>query len=58
MVLLIAKLVIGIYVLVNTDEFKSGILKSYDSIWTKPDTEAMAIIQKSVSIAKNLFLQY
>lgn len=49
MVLLIAKLVIGIYVLVNTDEFKAGILKSYNSIWTSGNQDSMAIIQTSVS---------
>lgn len=56
MVLLIAKLVVGIYVLVNTDDFKAGILKSYDSIWTSNNQDAMAIIQTSVSIYKKIII--
>lgn len=52
MVLLIAKLVVGIYVLANTEEFKNGILKSYDNIWISANRDAMGILQTSVSIEK------
>lgn len=53
MLLLITKLVIGIYVLANTDEFKTAVLKSYDSIWTKNNQESMAIIQTSLQCCGN-----
>lgn len=53
MVLLISKLVIGIYVLANTDEFKNGVIKTYDNIWSTNNQDAMGIIQTSLQCCGN-----
>lgn len=48
MLLLIAKLVVGIYVLANTDEFKNGIMKTYENIWTNADRGPMGLLESGV----------
>lgn len=53
MILLLIKVAIGVYVLINSDVFRDEILKAYDRIWVdadyNPDKLPMGTLQQVVS---------
>lgn len=61
MILLLVKVAIGVYILVNSVDFQKEILKAYDRIWVEadlnPDEKTMGTLQQVVSnlIESNLF---
>lgn len=54
MVLAIAKIVIGVYIFVSVDEFRTGVLNTYNNIWTNgqssPDSTSLGLLQQAVSL--------
>lgn len=52
MVLAIGKVIIGVYILVNVDEFRTGVVNTYNNIWTNgqsnPDGNPLGILQQAV----------
>lgn len=51
-VLAVGKIVIGVYILVSVDEFRTGVLNTYNNIWTNgqtnPDSNPLGIFQQIV----------
>lgn len=51
-VLAIGKVVIGVYILVNVDEFRNNVVNTYNNIWqngqASPDTTSLGFLQQIV----------
>lgn len=51
-VLAIGKIVIGVYILVSVDEFRTGVVNTYNNIWTNghqnPDNTSLGVVQQIV----------
>lgn len=53
-VLAIGKIVIGVYILVSVDEFRTGVVNTYNNIWTNghqnADANPLGIFQQIVRL--------